>query len=168
MKNVRRLCVIVAMSLLPLTALAAPAAAQTLSDTCERLNRLEYLDGQYVAAASEGPFFAGEHVSFTAGEPVYQVAGKLPKEVGLSVNLEPTDTARFPGGTVSYTFPEDGYYVLQWHVDDGLSGTNVTWNVTCGVAPALPTSPDDCKDGGWDAYGFKNQGECLKYLNGKK
>jgi hypothetical protein len=25
---------------------------------------------------------------------------------------------------------------------------------------------DDCMDGGWEAYGFKNQGQCIRYVNG--
>lgn len=26
-------------------------------------------------------------------------------------------------------------------------------------------SKDDCKKGGWEAYGFKNQGQCVRYVN---
>ena len=166
MKTKLRICFLALLTLQVLLLVGAPASAQTLSSTCERLNSLTYLDGQYVAAATEGEFFAGEHVTMSAGEPVYLVAGDMPREVGLNINLEPADSARFPG-TVSYTIPEDGYYVLQWHVDDGISGANVTWNVACGPAPTLPTSMADCKEGGWEAYGFKNQGECIKFLNKK-
>lgn len=28
-----------------------------------------------------------------------------------------------------------------------------------------PQVKDDCKDGGWEAYGFKNQGQCIKFVN---
>jgi hypothetical protein len=32
-------------------------------------------------------------------------------------------------------------------------------------APALPTSKDQCKNGGWRTYGvFKNQGNCVSYV----
>ena len=31
--------------------------------------------------------------------------------------------------------------------------------------PELPTSKDDCKDGGYADYGFKNQGECIAWVN---
>jgi hypothetical protein len=30
--------------------------------------------------------------------------------------------------------------------------------------PAEPTSKDDCKDGGWARFGFKNQGECIAWV----
>jgi len=28
-----------------------------------------------------------------------------------------------------------------------------------------PTSKADCKQGGWDEYGFKNQGQCIRFVN---
>lgn len=31
--------------------------------------------------------------------------------------------------------------------------------------PVLPTSGQDCKQGGWATYGvFKNQGDCVSYV----
>jgi hypothetical protein len=29
---------------------------------------------------------------------------------------------------------------------------------------AGPQSKDDCKNGGWEKYGFKNQGQCVRYV----
>jgi WD40 repeat protein len=29
----------------------------------------------------------------------------------------------------------------------------------------LPTNKDQCKNGGWRNYGFKNQGQCIQYVN---
>ena len=31
--------------------------------------------------------------------------------------------------------------------------------------PEMPTSKEDCMDGGWEAYGFKNQGQCIAWVN---
>ncbi len=28
-----------------------------------------------------------------------------------------------------------------------------------------PTAIEDCKDGGWEAFGFRNQGQCIRYVN---
>jgi hypothetical protein len=28
-----------------------------------------------------------------------------------------------------------------------------------------PETKNDCKDGGWEAYGFRNQGQCIRYVN---
>ena len=33
------------------------------------------------------------------------------------------------------------------------------------IVRASPTSKDDCKDDGWQAFGFKNQGECIQFFN---
>jgi hypothetical protein len=35
-------------------------------------------------------------------------------------------------------------------------------SITVTDAPALPTTKDDCKHGGWAAFGFRNQGQCVK------
>jgi hypothetical protein len=39
-----------------------------------------------------------------------------------------------------------------------------------GTIPALPTTKDECKDGGWQTFGvFKNQGDCVSFVaNGGK
>jgi hypothetical protein len=38
-------------------------------------------------------------------------------------------------------------------------------NISATLIPALPTSTDDCKNGGWQVYGvFKNQGDCVSFV----
>lgn len=36
---------------------------------------------------------------------------------------------------------------------------------TTPTSPTLPTSEDQCKNDGWKAFGFNNQGECIKFVN---
>jgi hypothetical protein len=39
------------------------------------------------------------------------------------------------------------------------------------VAQAAPTDKDQCKDGGWErfsALAFKNQGDCVSYVNSRR
>jgi hypothetical protein len=31
-------------------------------------------------------------------------------------------------------------------------------------APVEPVTPDDCKNGGWADFGFKNQGQCIRFV----
>lgn len=31
--------------------------------------------------------------------------------------------------------------------------------------PPAPTSKAQCKDGGWQQFGFKNQGQCIAFVN---
>jgi len=35
---------------------------------------------------------------------------------------------------------------------------------TVGQPPTEPTTPDDCKKGGWKAFGFRNQGQCIRFV----
>jgi hypothetical protein len=47
---------------------------------------------------------------------------------------------------------------------DGSEDTVVHFTVT--VAALLPTSTDQCKDGGWEDFGvFKNQGDCVSFVS---
>jgi hypothetical protein len=41
----------------------------------------------------------------------------------------------------------------------------VEGDVTVTDAPALPTSKSQCLNGGWRAFGFKNQGQCIAFVN---
>ena len=50
--------------------------------------------------------------------------------------------------------------------DDGY--TNI-WrtHLTSFTAP-VPASTDDCKKDGWKSFGFKNQGQCIRFVNTAK
>jgi hypothetical protein len=34
------------------------------------------------------------------------------------------------------------------------------------TVPSAPTTKEQCKDGGWRRYGFKNQGDCIRSIDG--
>ena len=48
-----------------------------------------------------------------------------------------------------------------------------TWETTVGAASStppqqegnMPNDKDQCKNGGWEQYGFPNQGQCIKFVN---
>jgi len=46
--------------------------------------------------------------------------------------------------------------------EDGMVGT---FTVDLPEAPVDPVTQDDCKDGGWMAFGFRNQGQCIAFVN---
>jgi hypothetical protein len=47
----------------------------------------------------------------------------------------------------------------------GLGGPLLGGDITVVDAPPLPTSKDQCKDGGWRNFpGFKNQGDCVSFV----
>lgn len=63
---------------------------------------------------------------------------------------------------VSFTAVAGTTYHIQ--VGNPLGDTvdfQLTWTSTGGD----PTTVDDCKNGGWAAYGFSNQGRCIQFVN---
>lgn len=43
--------------------------------------------------------------------------------------------------------------------------SNVGYDLTITPADADPQNQDQCKNGGWEAFGFSNQGQCIRYVN---
>jgi hypothetical protein len=83
-------------------------------------------------------------------DPSYFNSGPLPTGVSW------TATGAVRTGVDAYGNPVYGPTIA---TDSG--------TINCG---GLPTSKDDCKNGGWKAYGFKNQGDCISFVatHGKK
>jgi hypothetical protein len=52
---------------------------------------------------------------------------------------------------------------------DGLTitidGETTTYDFEPKVEPVDPTSIQDCQQGGWEAFGFRNQGQCIRFVN---
>lgn len=46
----------------------------------------------------------------------------------------------------------------------GHNGVNVDFQLTWTLA-SDPTTVEDCKNGGWMAFGFSNQGRCIQFVN---
>jgi hypothetical protein len=45
---------------------------------------------------------------------------------------------------------------------------SITWTGTLTSVITVsqgPTTKDDCKKNGWKTYGFRNQGQCVSYVN---
>jgi hypothetical protein len=55
--------------------------------------------------------------------------------------------------TLGPTYPSSFYYVVP--------GESVT---VTDAQPPLPTSKDQCKQGGWAQFGFKNEGQCVAFV----
>jgi hypothetical protein len=48
---------------------------------------------------------------------------------------------------------------------DGVPATVIRGDIVVTDAPPLPTSKDQCKNGGWRTYGvFENQGDCVSFV----
>lgn len=69
--------------------------------------------------------------------------------------------ATFSADIAAYAAQEGGYgWVL-----DGVDEPNpfVNWNEV-EVPGCSPSVKDDCKNGGWEAFGFRNQGQCVSFF----
>lgn len=71
-------------------------------------------------------------------------------------------------GTPSFSSDINDYYdevgTFNW-VIQGTDDPNpfVTWNEV-EVPACSPEVKNDCKKGGWEAFGFKNQGQCVRFV----
>lgn len=67
---------------------------------------------------------------------------------------EPTTVTSDVSGTIFNGVPASPDAVIVW---EGYKCTPST--------PPAPTTKADCKNGGYEQYGFRNQGQCMKYVN---
>lgn len=65
------------------------------------------------------------------------------------------------GADVGAYGAENGYGFVVAGTDDG--NPFVTWNEV-EVPACAPEVKVDCKNGGWEAFGFKNQGQCVRFV----
>ena len=111
--------------------------------------------------------------------PVESLAASMLNTFPVNIHVQGGDLLGFWGSagtacaTVTDQFPENvnpaGFGVPQ----PPAVGTTVTpepfpgylINISAALIPALPTSKDDCKNGGWKVYGvFKTQGDCVSFV----
>jgi Tol biopolymer transport system component len=121
-------------------------------------------------------------------EPDYQLYTMNPDGSGVArlTNSGGTDYATegawSPDGTriVFFTTRDAGNWEVYVMNADGSSPVNLTLNgaidggASWGVPttfvppppppPTNPTNVEQCKNGGWVAYGFRNQGQCMRYV----
>jgi hypothetical protein len=127
--------------------LKAPTADAALSNGCTFANS-PFFDSLYYSA---GPYSG---LTFAEGERL-TVEARLPSSwPNRGIRLFGTDAAGNPisfstgyPGTLVYDFPVSGVYRVGW----GALDANVTWQITCDLAPPPPASPgceDRCNDGG--------------------
>jgi len=72
---------------------------------------------------------------------------------GTDLEVLPTNQVTLKGFSASFTgFAIDQFGIGEVEVD----GTEVV---------LIPTTKDQCKHGGWKNFGFKNEGQCIMYVN---
>lgn len=111
--------------------------------------------------------YSGFHSFFQVRVVLYAVVNGV--VVGTLVNEGPANCCTSPSGGFSYS----GTHAFTVQAGDTygfrFGGQNYDWdsrlNGTFTVTmPRNPVTADACKNGGWAAYGFKNQGECVSFV----
>jgi hypothetical protein len=85
---------------------------------------------------------------------------------GPPVNGQPVDTVVYSGllRTAPTTCPAPGEPPPAGLLDT-LGGPLTSGDLTVIDAPSLPTSTEECKNGGWRSFGvFQNQGDCVSFV----
>jgi hypothetical protein len=69
-------------------------------------------------------------------------------------------------GTYTFTVSAGDTYGFRFGSKTGsLTALHIgTFTVDLPEAPVDPVTKDDCKDGGWMTYGFRNQGQCVDFV----
>ena len=176
----RRLLTVVLASLLGTISFVSVASAQTgdsvTGDAQIVFRGLTFLDIDL--DAHSGP--SGEHPSGTAGTAVtcLNVRGNqatIGRADGVLIfvedNADPSDDRLGANTDLAAPVVEcpDPAALLATGLQIGPT-TITSGDITVVDAPALPTAKDQCKNGGWRAFGvFKNQGDCVSFVatNGK-
>jgi hypothetical protein len=71
----------------------------------------------------------------------------------------------FAGTAGDCTYTAAGVYTgFVFVTDDDDGQDSETFQVVVVSAPTSPATKDDCKNGGWRAFGFRNQGQCIAFV----
>jgi hypothetical protein len=150
-------------SLMPI----APAGAQAESQPFVRVT--------YICQAPEAGITTGG-VEVEAGDHIYRIryeaensGAQAPDTVSYSTNFLSLTGEIDKGETIFRTSAVGANGVKV--VTDPANLSNGTASVSGAVCtmqpppPAQPADADDCKDGGWEDFGFRNQGQCIRFVN---
>jgi hypothetical protein len=80
--------------------------------------------------------------------------------LNVLLDLRGTALAGIPTNQITlknFSASFDGYPIDQFGISEiEVDGTNVL---------LIPTSKDQCKKDGWKNFGYKNQGQCIQFVN---
>ena len=81
-------------------------------------------------------------------------------DIGVGIAVDGAGSAYVTGVTVSTNFPTTAGAAQTTHAGDS--------DAFVAKIATLPTSTDQCKNGGWKTFGvFKNQGDCVSFVASK-
>lgn len=137
------------------------------ADVPVRFNWTEnHVLGDYRSIITIGP--VGSPVA--QGTFVYQPGDEIRNETGLSHSegnetYTMTHTLTVPSGTPTGAYDLTVKVEENWPPDSSTWGFSQTRSKAGVVVIRDPDSKADCKNGGWQKYGFRNQGQCIRFVN---
>lgn len=111
--------------------------------------------------------YVGFHSFFRVRVWLYAVVNNT--VVGTLVNAGPVNCCSSPsggfsyGGTYTFTVQPGDTYGFRFGGQNFDSNSVLSGLFTVDL-PENPVTRDDCKDGGWVSYGFRNQGQCVRFV----
>jgi hypothetical protein len=105
--------------------------------------------------------YSGDHVDGSV--QAYAVVNNV--VVGTVVSPQEAVGPFSFNGTFTFNVNAGDTYGFQFGGFDYNPGLSGTFTVHLPQQPQDPTTKDDCKNGGWAAYGFSDQGQCIAFVN---
>lgn len=96
---------------------------------------------------------AGWRLAWEFGDDAYSTYEDLTEEYPNAVIL-------WSVGIAAGNWPNQDFHGYTDLLTVGVNGEATTFDFE-----PLPATKDDCKNGGWEEFGFNNQGQCIKYVN---
>jgi hypothetical protein len=178
-RSLRRLQVVLGLALMGLVLAPATSVGAIAQDSVTASGTSSFCGGQLTINAQSGPNGVnptGQVTCSSFGKGLPSFSGPV-----TCLNVEDNTTALLvaqtsqfgavalrvsdndPSGTDRIEAIDEGGGCptpVPQYIDLGFSGS---LEVT--KAPVLPTSKEQCKDGGWRSFGvFKNQGDCVSFI----
>jgi hypothetical protein len=110
--------------------------------------------------------WVGTHLSINAPSGVFLYAVVNDAVVATLIPFQAIAGSNFAfSGTYAFTVSAGDTYGFRFGGESSEFQLDGTFTVDLSEGPVDPATKDDCKTGGWMAYGFQNQGQCILFVN---
>jgi hypothetical protein len=109
--------------------------------------------------------WVGTHLSINAPSGVFLYAVVNDAVVATLIPFQAIAGSNFAfSGTYAFTVSAGDTYGFRFGGESSEFQLDGTFTVDLSEGPVDPATKDDCKNGGWMAYGFQNQGQCILFV----
>jgi DNA-binding beta-propeller fold protein YncE len=117
-----------------------------------------------IGANTVSQYDVGQGGALQAKSPPTVATGVAPFEVAVSPNGPSAYVTNLQDNAISqYDLGPGG--ALQAKSPPTVAGGDGPFGIAISPQPRVPTTKNQCKHGGWKQFGFKNQGQCIAFVN---